>query len=514
MHPMKKHLIILAASLITLAVRAALPQPDLIASIHFAGGDKVAADKNYPAFANEFSSPEALALRKQIADKLAPWLAKTLNPAVADGGSKLRPLLEDVQNPEWFFESRVGQGGQLDSVLVIKLDSARAQIWQTELAAFLPAASFRQSAGWLVFTHGSGAQKIADALTLKISLPSTNWLTLDVNWPRLAQWHPQLKELGLPETAFEIAADKTDLLVRGKFSFPEKLAIKTDAWRIPTNTMHQPLISFTAARGLVGWLKTQPWGQAFAVETPTDQAFIWAIDGTPFQTFAAVPVPDSSAALQQFTSQMQPVVAERNAQDGFMSAYSLATSNTQTTLKGTPIVTPYAKAVREKNGAEFLFLGAFPNLSRSKPLPPELFQRLSTPGLVFYHWEVTSNRVSALSQFSQLALMLTRHKQISGDSLPFKWMTKAARSSGSSVTEITQTAPDELTFKRRAPTGLTAFEIVALANWMDASDFPGCTIALPPPTERQKQIRARRDQQMQKSPQVISIPAPPAPSKP
>ena len=61
MHPMKKFLSIFTLALLALAGRAALPQPDLIAQIHFAGGQNIAADKNYPAFASEFSSAEALA---------------------------------------------------------------------------------------------------------------------------------------------------------------------------------------------------------------------------------------------------------------------------------------------------------------------------------------------------------------------------------------------------------------------------------------------------------------------
>ncbi len=58
-----------------MVVRAALPQPDLIAQIHFAGAQKISASKESAAFTDEFSSAEALALRKQTADKLSDWLA-------------------------------------------------------------------------------------------------------------------------------------------------------------------------------------------------------------------------------------------------------------------------------------------------------------------------------------------------------------------------------------------------------------------------------------------------------
>ena len=45
MHPMKKIIVILTLAVTTLAGRAALPQPDLVAQIHFAGGANVSADK-------------------------------------------------------------------------------------------------------------------------------------------------------------------------------------------------------------------------------------------------------------------------------------------------------------------------------------------------------------------------------------------------------------------------------------------------------------------------------------
>ena len=39
------------------------------------------------------------------------------------------------------------------------------------------------------------------------------------------------------------------------------------------------------------------------------------------------------------------------------------------------------------------------------------------------------------------------------------------------MTELTQTAPNELSFTRQAPGGLTAIELTALANWLEATNF-------------------------------------------
>lgn len=510
---MKNFIALFTFALTAFAVSAALPQPDLIAQIHFVGGDKVAADKNYPAFANEFSSAEAQALRKQIADKLAPWLAKNLNAAVPDGAAKLRPLLDDLQSAEWYFDARITTTDGVVAALAIKPDPATSAQWN-ELGQFFPKSSIRQAGGWVIFDSGSGALKLGEKLQQKIAVTSTNWASVDLNWSRLAQLLPAVRGLRLPETAFQISADATNLLVLGKFYFAENLSLKAETWHFPTNTLYSPFTSFTAIRGVADWLKTQAWAQPFIVTPVQNQAFFWTAAGMPFQTYCAVPVSNANAALQELTPKLQSLVAERNTHDGFMAPLTLTQKDGELTLVGGPMLVPYVKPVKE-SGGEFLLFGGFPNPPRGKSAPVELFARLSTPGLVFYHWEITSQRFANQNQFNQLCLLITRHKQLDGDGASYKWADKFAPTLGSTATEITQTAQDELTYKRRAPGGLTALELLALANWFDAPNFPGCNLELPPLSERLKQIRAQRQQQQSTAPHIMSFPAPPsAPAPP
>ena len=113
---------------------------------------------------------------------------------------------------------------------------------------------------------------------------------------------------------------------------------------------------------------------------------------------------------------------------------------------------PFVQAVRDPAG-DFLLGGFFPNPPRAQPLPPELFAELNQPNLVYYHWEDTAERLTDLPQLSQLLLMLTRHKQFNRQSAAGKWLDRIAPALGSSVTEVKQTAPDELAFIRTAPGG-------------------------------------------------------------
>ena len=68
---MKNLSAVFALTWLVSAARAALPQPDLIAEIHFAGAQKILAAANAADFTNEFCSVEAVALRSQTATKLS-----------------------------------------------------------------------------------------------------------------------------------------------------------------------------------------------------------------------------------------------------------------------------------------------------------------------------------------------------------------------------------------------------------------------------------------------------------
>ncbi len=122
---MKKLLVLLAVSFAGALGRAALPQPDLIAQIHFAGAQAISSGKDFGAFTNEFASAEALALANQTFDKLARapqvWLKNNLAPQAIDGAGLLRPLFDDLLASEWFFEARNTAAGSPEYVLAIRL---------------------------------------------------------------------------------------------------------------------------------------------------------------------------------------------------------------------------------------------------------------------------------------------------------------------------------------------------------------------------------------------------------
>ncbi len=502
---MKTLLAIIGVSLFTLATRAALPQPDLILQIHFAGAQKISADPHSRAFTNEFTSPEALALRAQTATKLADWLSgwlqTNLNASVPNGAAKLRPLFDDLQKSEFFLEIRAAANGQPEAAIAINLEAPRAQLWEAGLKPFFAAATFKSTGGWLIFDSNPALLKLGDRLAKRIAAPPAGWFDLDVNWPLLARWYPVLQSLALPETQFQITALADHFYVAGKFFYPQNLGWNLDPWRVPTNTIHEPFTSFTAVRGFASWFQSQPWTQPYQIAPAPNQLFVWSLPQYPLQTFAAIPVPDAARALSQADARLAPAITAADARDYFLSPLATSLAANDLAITGMPFAAPHLRALTEPAG-QFLFWETFPNPPTGRPFPPGLLHTLAQNNLVLYHWEITADRMPQLLHVFQLGLMMTGHKQLDGHSAAFKWMQKSSAKMAISETQISQSGPAELTFVRKTPGIFTATEMFALASWLEATNFPGCDLRMPPGfTHSSRPIGAQ-------SPRAISLPAP------
>jgi hypothetical protein len=499
------------AMMAAVVTQASPPAPDLMARVHFAGAEQISADTNAVAFTNLWCSPEAQALREQTLNKLsrAPynWLKQKMSANLDDGAGQLRPLLDDLLDAEWFLQIRDATNGSPEFALAIRLNAGRAQLWQTNLGNVLEAWTvmsmekiqngwelkkhlppnlirFVRVGDWVVFGLGQDKLPLNDELVRRVlaekrpaPAEKNNWLTADLDWPRLARWLPSLSAVDLPEMRWQAVGRDGNLHLDGRLIFPQPLAMTLEKWRMPTNTIHQPFVSFTAARGIAPWLEKQNWAQPYKISPVPNQMFVWAMAQMPLQTFAAVPVPDGKEALKELEQKMS---ANTNWQSHLMMRLTMVVTNNRISWIGMPFIVPSLEALHEPSG-DFLVAGFFPNGPKTKPLSPEPFLRLAQSNLVYYHWEITADRLKQLPNLTQLALMVTRHRQLNVQSAAGKWLNRVGPTLGNTVTEVTQTAPNELSFTRKAPGGLTAVELTALANWLEATNFPGCDLRLPPP---------------------------------
>jgi hypothetical protein len=90
--------------------------------------------------------------------------------------------------------------------------------------------------------------------------------------------------------------------------------------------------------------------------------------------------------------------------------------------------------------------------------------------LIYYDWEMTGMR---LQQWRLLSAMLwSRPRNTDSlESLQLKnnLLGHLGNKIGATVTEITHSAPNELSIVRKGPLGLTGLEIILLVNWLSDS---------------------------------------------
>ncbi|MGH8022941.1 MAG: hypothetical protein ACRED1_05140, partial [Limisphaerales bacterium] len=148
----------------------------------------------------------------------------------------------------------------------------------------------------------------------------------------------------------------------------------------------------TAVRGFAPWLDKQSWWPGWLKLSPEpDQAFIWSLGQFPLQAYLAVPVTNSGAALSQVG---QNLATHTNWEKHLLAPFALGRTDDRIFLRDVPFAGPEVRALKESSG-DFLFADIFPNTPRGNP-PPELLHALSRDNLVFYHWEVTSERLKEL----------------------------------------------------------------------------------------------------------------------
>ena len=477
------------------------PGPPIV-QIHFAGAQAISRDTNSAAFNLEFCSPEARALESQTLDKLsrAPgvWFKDKLPAGVSHGSAQLRPLLDDFLKSEWTFEMREAPDSP-EYTLAIRLDAARAQLWQTNLRSLLeswtkisandisngwelkkdlPPNLFRfvRAGDWIVIGCGQDDLPLSDEWVQgNFPVIPPGWVSANLDWPRLARIFPELAKLPLPSVKMQVSGSNSNLVMTGKMELSQPLPV-LEKWQVPSPIIYEPLTSFTAARGFGPWLQNQAWAKPLDFSPEPDQLFVWSLGSMPMQTFIAVPTPNATNALMQLG---QNLSTDTQWQDHLMSPFKFEKTADRISLAHVPFAAPEVRALHEPTG-DLLFADVFPNPPRGKFPPPALYQQLAPPNLVYYHWEVTSVRLKVLPQITQLALLLTRHQQLDAQSAAGQWLKRIGPTLGASVTEVAQTGPSELSFVRQAPGGLTAFELIVLANWLQAPNFPGCDLSLPP----------------------------------
>jgi hypothetical protein len=511
---------------------SASPSTELLARYHFVGTHQLLASPDLPVVKAIAELPETAELRQQTLRQLvaAQLIALTgdASAATTNRVATLLPLMQEWLAAESFLEARGAPNRPPEITLAVRLDETRASAWKTALSDFVVAARLGTPAeikpeglsGWEVrlrhapnllrFVNvgswaliGVGqdelptlAQAIARGKSGGRPVPEagTNLLTAELNLPRVAEswglpafFKGPAKEW--PQVALAVSAAGNNLRTRMGLTYAEPLSWRLEKWNLPTNTIRDPLISFTALQPLAPWLAKSALIRDLGIRPQPNQFFLWAHTDPPMQTFAAVPVTDVTNVLRQaglkLPASANPALAERNA-----GRFFYVTNRTQVLWDGLVALLPALHPVVEASG-QFVVGTIFPPFPRTNPPPVELLRQFAgRTNLVYYDWEITQTRLNQLRVIASMTESeLHRRPAASPAELTRfsprrpaqKFLTAIVPHlsrktdhglEGESITEVTLTSPRELTLVRRAPVGLTALELIGLSWWLESPDFP------------------------------------------
>lgn len=477
-----------------------------VLTVHWVGKQRLAQDTNAAYQMEIWKLPESGRLETQTLDKLAralpALLGSTATNAVLGLVPLVRPLLEDLVQQESYFELRAAAGSPRELTLAVRLPADRAGLWRTNLAAFaegltgaktnpssLPSGwqarraqppltlQFAQAGEWtLVGFSAENSPVFADFsrryATNAAPLAQTNlvWVELDADLGHFFQASFIDSAPRLPSLHLTLTGDGHNVRTRGELTFAQPLSAGLAAWSVPTNLIHDPLISFTAIRGFQDWLASSRLWQTLVGGSAPQQIYFWGVHGLPFETYAAAVWPGSSNRF---------FLASENLMHR-MNAVLTNDWGEVTRLPGTNGIVwtsnPFLKAhLRHDVGpaGEVVSAGFFELPEKGRPMPEDLTaQFLPRTNLLYYDWEITEARVFTWIQVPSFLRMVFKKAQLHEETAGLKWLLAAMPKLGNAGTTLQLVDPHRLVLSRSSSVGLTGAELQLLMDWLESPAFP------------------------------------------
>ncbi len=465
---------------------ASVESPDTLARFHWLGMKGMRADTNSSYFMTIWDLPETGKLLAQTLDKLAlvPLRMKDSNwttnaPATNATSALLRPLLDDLVAEETWFEVRRTSNQPAQYVIAARLPEPRAGAWETNLSAALeqltglkatPAPAGR---GWSLKKHdapnlfefaragewtaiglgqdtNSALRAVLERLQLNPAarggLQSNLWLQARIDLARLVKLiDPSLNLLlNLPVTDLDVRGDGQNVLTRGEMSFPQPLPFEVEPWNIPTNLIHEPLVSMFAVQGIKPLLASLKLPPELGLTNLPNQYFTWAQMGAPFLVHAAFPIDSAVGTMTTLTNSLPTIIKPWVAKQTRLLQVDLAT-NGHGIVFTTPAVSPYMDTISIPEG-EFFRAGLMPASGfTNRHAPMETIREiLGQSNLVFYHREAAAPRLEGYMFITQLGRIIIRKSQLPADAGGIVWVKSAGSIIGGSLTKVIQTGKSQL----------------------------------------------------------------------
>ncbi len=496
-------------------------RPETAFRLHWVGRNALAHDPQAAQVESLWNLPESQAFQSYLLDRLAQapyeYLHNRTAPGARDNADLLRPLLEDLLRAESYSEMTSVSNGPGEFVLAVRLDDDRARLWSSNLAAVVrnwtgcaiepadtnapPGWKCRphdppnliqcvRAGQWLVTGWGQDTLPLRNQILGRINAsgqpaPSSSpaWLEAFADWTILARELSSPATNDLPRMELVLNPTNTGLHAKADFTFRHPLSWPPSPWQIPNELVHDPVISFTAARAVKPLLTDLAQSVGLRLENLPDQVFCWAMANVPFLTFAAAPTANATNLL----AEIGPQLARRfnpALQQMHYGGIGRDTNTGGIEWRGLPFIVPTATPTKIRN-TDYVTIGLLPAVPGTNTAPPELFAQVTgDTNLLYYDWELTSMRLPQWCGLWDMAQTFFHRPRLATNKIADSWLTAISTNLGNTVTKISRTDSNRLTFVRNGPVALTGFELVALVNWTWAPHFPldAIGLALPPRT--------------------------------
>ncbi len=480
----------LLTALTAIVPAAAAENSDLLAKIHFAGEQAVEKTADGSTAKKVWSLPESARLRDQVMEKFARAWARRMTPSPGISETEfsqlLKPLWLDLWKAEWYAECHSATNQHPAWALAIQLDPSRSNIWQRTVqqldskwkptnASGAHWLSSSQAGGWLVISSRSETLDPAKGLLQKIGQQgrpapelTNSWISGELDLARIPPLFPRFRGAARPKMEFSVVGREQNLRTEVHFRYEENQPWKLDKWEIPTDFIHDPIISFTAIRNVSAWLPPRP----DSAKPRPNQLFLWGKSPITLEVYAAVPVADPTNAFTRIKNERVPILTNFFREHRLEEQIIQLTNRVELSWRGLPTVLPFIRPAAGPSG-KFLIAGLFPAVERQVQPPAALFQQVtSRPDVVLYDWEITETRIPQWISILQLPSIVLYRPPRTAPHPAATWLNTVKTNLGNTITEATIKSPREIDVVRKSHVGLNALELVLLTRWMDSADFP------------------------------------------
>jgi len=474
-----------------------------VAWAHWMGMKEISSGTDAASLMRIWNLPESQKLELQTLDKssFAPWLLLHRN-LDTNAAALLRPLLDDVVSRESCLEIQCASNQPGELVFAIRLDDQRAALWQTNLARVLESLTGSQpvpalnndswslkkhhvpnlielarAGKWTLLGAAEDHNNLLDEFRSQIqqgqppsAAANTNdWLAADVDLSQVSAALALGWKLSAdtPRVSLAVAGAGTNVLSQATADFPQPLALDLQPWNIPTNLIDEKLSSFTLIRGFRPWLASSPGWTNLQIGAPPDQICFWALPGMLMQSYFTAPSVEASNEVSRLTDW----VLQNQFPTNGLAKFGKSAAFNGLDWKGLPFMSPFLQSIAVGNQS-YIYGGGMPN-AVFQPLSIKVLQiTLSQTNLLYHDSEITGPRIEQWLYMGQFARLVSHKAQLPFSSPAALWLKAISPQLGMSLTDISQTGSNQLTFSRESSIGFTGIELNLLADWLESPQFP------------------------------------------